>query len=57
MIELYWRFGSSGAEVTFELLDENHKDIKKNHMDCGMQIFDEEVRIPMQEEVDVPVLH
>ncbi len=28
--------------MLFELLDENHKDIKKNHMDCGMQIFDEE---------------
>ena len=31
-----------GQKLLFELLDENHKDIKKNHMDCGMQIFDEE---------------
>ena len=33
---------SVGQKLLFELLDENHKDIKKNHMDCGMQIFDEE---------------
>lgn len=32
--------GSVGQKLLFELLDENHKDIKKNHMDCGMQIFD-----------------
>lgn len=34
--------GAVGQKLLFELLDENHKDIKKNHMDCGMQIFDEE---------------
>ena len=32
--------GSVCQKLLFELLDENHKDIKKNHMDCGMQIFD-----------------
>ena len=34
--------GAVGQKLLFELLDENHKDIKKNHMDCVMQIFDEE---------------
>ena len=26
--------GAVGQKLLFELLDENHKDIKKNHMDC-----------------------
>ena len=33
--------GAVGQKLLFELLDENHKDIKKNHMDCGMTIFDQ----------------
>lgn len=49
--------GSVGQKLLFELLDENHKDIKKNHMDCGMQIFDAwAVRIHTQVAAGVPAL-
>ena len=36
--------GAVGQKLLFELLDENHKDIKKNHMDCGMTIFDQNLQ-------------
>lgn len=34
--------GVVGQTLLFELLSENQKDIRKNHMDCGIQIFDSE---------------
>lgn len=34
--------GAIGQQLLFDLLDKNNRDIRKNHMDCGMQIFDGE---------------
>ncbi|MDE7282985.1 MAG: stage V sporulation protein AD [Lachnospiraceae bacterium] len=34
--------GSVGQKLLFELLDENGIDIRKQHMDCGIEIFDSE---------------
>lgn len=34
--------GAVGQKLLFSLLEENHLDISRVHMDCGMQIFDEE---------------
>ena len=32
--------GSVGQKILFDLLEEEGYDIKDNHMDCGMEIFD-----------------
>ena len=34
--------GSVGQKLLFELLEENGIDIRKQHMDCGIEIFDSE---------------
>lgn len=34
--------GSVGQKLLFELLEENGIDIRKQHMDCGIEIFDNE---------------
>ncbi|MCD8020778.1 MAG: stage V sporulation protein AD [Clostridiales bacterium] len=34
--------GAVGQKLLFSLLQDNHVDITKNHMDCGMQIYEEE---------------
>lgn len=49
--------GAVGQKLLFELLDENHKDIKKIIWIAECRYLMKKVRIPMQEEVGVPVLH
>lgn len=34
--------GAVGQKLLFSLLEKNHMDISGNHIDCGMQIYDEE---------------
>ncbi len=34
--------GAVGQKLLFSLLKDNHMDITANHMDCGMQIYDEQ---------------
>ena len=34
--------GAIGQQLLFNLLEQNHVDISKVHMDCGMEIYDEE---------------
>ena len=36
--------GSVGQKILFELMDEEGYDIRKNHLDCGIEIFDGETQ-------------
>ncbi len=36
--------GAVGQKLLFSLLQENHVDITGNHMDCGMEIYDEKAQ-------------
>ncbi len=36
--------GSVGQKILFELMDEEGYDIRNNHMDCGIEIFDSEMQ-------------
>ena len=44
-----------GQSILFDLMRARHIDIKKNHMDCGMTIFDQNTQDTMQVEVAADV--